>query len=339
MGASSSDMMVKFEEFAKGVGYEEKLRLARAYYPKEFSSQKGYSLTAKGIAALTARQKRKLTQYYNYIRPFIGPASQKVYTRNAEQASAAWRSLFGVEPPKGTLYVPVVGNDPELEYYEVEDGDLRAQVRDENVMVNRYFFADYGITPKQLLNNFEGVLRELHEQIGGARYSILTGDHLMTQGGAVFVGTIEDIIRQYKRMQNRYNDEQNRKMFKEVLIGLQAYNFDTVDEFSDYREEQYQKRKERQGFKDQLNKVNRSIKDTTQKLQQNLEFKKEYEIELKFLLSGVRGKERKKYIRTSRAIRNLMSHVKKLDTAIKRGRVTLQQKVKQQKTLIKEIVK
>jgi|WetSurMetagenome_2_1015567.scaffolds.fasta_scaffold01855_2 hypothetical protein len=330
--------MVRFEDFAKGIGYDERLRLARAYYPKEFSAKEGYSLTRKGLAALTTAQKRKITKNYNIIRPFIGATSQKIYTRSPTKASAAWRSLFGIEPPRGTLFVPVVGNEPRLEYYEEGENDLRVRVRDENVGITKHFFEDYGIDQHDLARDAANILQDLHNTIGGARYSILTGDHMMTQGGAVYVGTIDDIIRQIVRLQNKYGNEKSKNNWREWMFGLQAYNFDDIDEFSDYREEQRETRSARRELTDKLSAINKNIADTKERILINKDALNDFKIERTMLLGGVRGKQRSQFVKTSKIAKNLNANIKRLDKTIKKSVTTLNKNVKAQKSITKLLI-
>ena len=103
-----------FRSLLKSVGYDERLRVVRAYYPG-FGPRQGYDI--RRLDRLTTKQKARLTRYYSAIRPFLGAPLVKQKLKTPEVASAAWRGLFGCEPPLGTLYVPILEapvNKPQL---------------------------------------------------------------------------------------------------------------------------------------------------------------------------------------------------------------------------------
>jgi hypothetical protein len=109
-------------------------------------------------------------------------------------------------------------------------------------------FKDHGITPKDLEDDAEGIMKELDRRIKGKRYVIQAGKYEIVNE-VLHPSALPSRIRRYIEKYNATDYDAtnpNSSFYGNWLLGVNAYDFDTRPDFKAYRAE---KRREKAALK------------------------------------------------------------------------------------------
>jgi hypothetical protein len=265
-----------FNDFVNSLSYREKLLTVRPFF-QQFSAKNGFNL--RDAEQFTRAQKQQITKHFKAVLPYLGQPFTLAKVTSPEKASAAWRSIHGIEPPFDTRTVPIPespASKPVLEYHydENEPDDLRARVRMSGITAENFYFADYGLTNRALAKSLGG----LDDLLSGIdpddknRYAILCGNHTFNNyssrkkgksagtDNVVFLGDRTGVLNKIRALQNSYNNKKANNYWGNWLHGVKAYGFSPdTEQFRIYKEESKAARAEKFKTTLQIKRANKNL--------------------------------------------------------------------------------